>query len=162
VIRKLIFGGVLAVVLVTAPGAFAGTAPRATLARKADAICRADNASIAHFKHKPPNLDKIWSFTPKQLEATSGYWDELVAVATHETTRLFALGTPSEPAARTAWNRWLALTTTYGLPFMKTVAAASKRGDLQAVRTAFSQGGSQDAEAAKLIKSLGITLCRFI
>jgi hypothetical protein len=162
VIRRIVLGGALAVGLIVAPSASAGTVPIATLAKKADAICKADNASVAHFKHQPPNMDRLFVMTSKQLKATAGYWAEVLALSKSEVTRIFALGTPSEPAARKAWTRWHTLTTSYGLPFMESIAAAAKRGDMTALKKAFSGGDKQDAEAAKLIKGLGMKVCEFI
>jgi hypothetical protein len=150
-------GGVLLLALVAASSAAAADAPRATLAKKADAICAADNAKLVKFKNKPPASDFLFSYTPKQLKASAGYWVEVQALAT-----IFALGKPTEPAARVAWNRWKVLTTTYGLPFMATVVRAAQEGDVKAMRAAFSKGDKQDAEAAKLLKTLGIKVCEFI
>ena len=160
--RTLLLGGVLLLALAAASSAVAADAPRATLAKKADAICAADNAKLVKFKHKPPAPDFLTSYTPKQLKASAGYWLEVQALAKQEATAIFALGTPTEPAARVAWNRWKTLTNTYGLPFMATIVRAAQQGDVKGLRAAFSKGDKQDAEAAKLIKTLGIKVCEFI
>jgi hypothetical protein len=161
-VRSLMLGGVLLLALVAASSAAAADAPRATLAKKADAICAADNAKLVKFKNKPPASDFLFSYTPKQLKASAGYWVEVQALAKQETAAIFALGKPTEPAARVAWNRWKVLTTTYGLPFMATVVRAAQEGDVKAMRAAFNKGDKQDAEAAKLLKTLGIKVCEFI
>jgi hypothetical protein len=106
-------------------------------------------------------MDRIFTYSPKQ-KATAGYCAEVVALAKSETRRIFALGTPSEPGARKAWNRWHMLTTTSGLPCLIGVANAAERGDTAALETAFSEGGKEDAGAAKLIKGLGMKVCELL
>src|SRR3954447_5154648 len=155
-------GGMVLLALVAAPSAVAGDAPRAPLAKTPHAICGADNAKLVKFKHKPPASDFLTGYTPKQLKASAGYWVEVQTLAKQEATAIFALGTPTEPAARVAWNRWKTLTNTYGLPFMATIVRAAQQGDVKGMRAAFSKGDKQDAEAAKLIKTLGMKVCEFI
>jgi hypothetical protein len=161
-IRKLIFGGVLACVLAAAPSALAGDVPRATLVKKADAICKTDKAKFDQIKNKP-DTEKIWSWSPKQLKATAGFWADTLALARSESTQLFALGTPTEPAARKAWNRWHTLVRSYQLPQLALVAAAAKRGDLPAIYKSLTSEDSanKDDEGAKVVKSLGFKVCKF-
>jgi hypothetical protein len=161
-VRTLMLGGIVLLALAAASSAVAADAPRATLAKKADAICAADNAKLVKFKNTPPASDFLFSYTPKQLKASAGYWVEVQALAKQETAAIFALGTPTEPAARVMWNRWKVLSTTYGLPFMATVVRAAQQGDVNGMRAVFSKGDKQDAEAVKLLKKLGIKVCEFI
>jgi hypothetical protein len=159
--RKLVAGGVLVLVLaMTSNDALAGT-PRAALVKKADAICRAESAKVVTFKNKPPNTNTLFTSTPKQLKAQAGWWSEALSLFKEQESRLLALGAPNEPVARSAWTRWHFLTKTVGIPFYAAVVSATKRGDLQSLKIAFSSHEKEDNEAAKLIKGLGLKACQF-
>ena len=160
--RKCVLAGVLLVLaLVYASSSVAAGVPRATLAKKADAICTAANAKLLHFKSAPPNFDEPSNATVKQIKASAPWFTESLALVLDENQKIFALGTPNEPAARTAWNRWHTLVSTVAIPEIKAVIAASRTGDTKAFAGAFARADKPSREAQKLIRGLGIKVCEF-
>ena len=163
--RSALLGAVVVLALALGTGlaspAMAAGVPRATLAKKADAICRAENAKLLHFKSAPPSFDEPGNATARQIRAGAGWFAESQALLLEENQKIFALGSPAEPAARTAWNRWHTLVTTVAIPTVKAVVAASRKGDTKAFAAAFAKAEKPSIEGQKLISGLGLKVCQF-
>ena len=156
--RKVVFGGVLAAALVLASSAVAANVPRATLAKKADAICTAADKKRAQ-NPNPPTFTDPRKATAKQMKASAPWFARSHAILKDEVTRVFALGTPSEPAARVAWKRLHTILTKVELPAFAAAIEAAKKGDGKAFMVEFLKGSKYDAEEAKLGKALGLKVC---
>ena len=161
--RTRALGGLvaLALTLAIASSSLAADVPRATLAKKADAICASANAKVLQFKSRPPNFDAPSNATAKQIKAGAAWFAESLPIVIEQNQKIFALGTPAEPAARTAWNRWHMLVTTVAIPSIKAVVAAAKKGDTKAFAAAFARAEKPSIEGQKLIRGLGIKVCEF-
>jgi hypothetical protein len=158
--RTAVLGGVLAVALMLSSAAVAKNVPRAKLAKDADFICSFENGKLVGNTH-PPTYSDPRKATVKQLKASAGWFTHAYALKQDEIKRIFALGTPSEPAVRVAWNRWHVLLTTVQLPAFAGVAAATRKGDAKAFVTAFSKTAKYTAEVAKLQKTIGLKVCEW-
>jgi hypothetical protein len=158
--RKAVFGGVLASTLVLSATAVAANVPRAKLATNADLVCSFENGKLAQSRN-PPTYSDPRKATVKQLKASAAWFARSYALKKDEIKRIFALGTPTEPAARVAWNRWHVLLTTVQLPAYAAAAAATKRGDAKGFVAAFSKAGKYSAEVAKLRKTIGLKVCEW-
>jgi hypothetical protein len=159
--RRLVLGVVVVLACAFTASAVAADVPRATLAKKADQVCTSENAKLVTFKSPLPVWDDPNTATAKQIKASAGWLAESLVLVKEENARIFALGTPSEPAARTAWNRWHTLVTTVAIPMLTTVAASAKRGDVKAFRAAFASAEQRSAGVDKLIRGLGVKVCQF-
>jgi len=151
----------IALVLLVALGtgtSFAASAPVATLAKKADAICTMENAKRAKNPNRPKFSDPAKA-TVAQLKGASGYLLRDLAITRDEVSRVFALGTPNEPAAATAWQQLRTLLTAHSIPVFARAAAAAKAGDAKTVVAEFTAGDRYDAPEAKLMKQLGLKVC---
>jgi transcriptional regulator of met regulon len=153
--RKAVLGGVLAVTLVLSSTAVAANVPRAKLATNADLVCSFENGKLVGIPN-PPTYSDPRKATVKQLKASAAWFARAHALKKDEIKRIFALGTPSEPAERVAWNRWHVLLKTVQLPAYAAVAAATKKGDAKAYMAAYVKAGKYSAEVAKLRKTIGL------
>jgi hypothetical protein len=151
-------GFALALLLLTCGGALAATLPRAALARKADAICKSENTKRAA-NPNPPTFSDPAKATSAQIKSASGYLARDLAITRDEVKRVFALGTPSEPAARVAWLRLRVVLTEHSMPAFATAVADARRGNVKAVVADFKVSSRYDAEQVKLQKTIGLKVC---
>jgi hypothetical protein len=156
-LQKLVAAAVAVCAFALASDAFAGELPAKDLVKKANAICAADSATVAHLKAPPDSF--LFTFKDKQLKAYAPYFDKVSSVAKAEYVKLFALGTPSEAAAKTRWSRWKTLVQTREIPLIDAVKAAADKGSIAAMKKAFTGGDKQDAEFEKLVQALGLKSC---
>jgi hypothetical protein len=159
--RKAVLGGVLAATLVLSATAVAADMPRAKLAYYTDGVCSLYNGKLMGYTGPLPKYSDPRKATVKQLKASAGWFAFSHALKKGEIKRIFTLGTPKEPAARVAWNRWHVLLTTVMLPAYAGVAAATKKGDAKAFVAAYSKAGKYSAEAHRLEKTLGLKVCEW-
>jgi hypothetical protein len=153
-------GGLIALAALLVAPAFsvAATMPRAALAKKADAICKMENKRRAANPH-PPKFSNPAKATPAQLKSAAGYLGRDLAITKDEVSRVFALGTPSEPAARTAWTRLQVVLTKDSLPAFAKAVADARKGQGKLVSADFAASSKFDAEQVKLQKALGLKVC---
>jgi hypothetical protein len=159
--RRTMVGGALALslTLTLAASAAAATVPRATLVKKADAICAAHNKQRAANPHPLPAFSNPATATAKQMKAAAPWFARSQAILKDEVTKVFALGTPSEPAARVAWKRLHVILTTVSVAGFGRAAEAARRGDAKAFTTEYVKASKFNAEEAKLGKALGLKVC---
>ena len=139
--RKAVVAGVLAVVLVFTATSPAANVPRAKLAHDADFICSYENGRLMAAGVSLPAYEDPRKATVKQLKASAPWFARVHRLKKDEIKRIVALGTPSEPAARVAWNRWIVLLKTVQLPGYAGVLAATQRGDAKGLLSAFAKAG---------------------
>ena len=159
--RKLMVAGALAVTLVFAATAVAANVPRAKLVRDADFVCSYENGKLMAAGVKLPTYEDPRKATVKQLKASAPWFARVYRLKKDEIKRITALGTPSEPAARVAWNRWIVLLKTVQLPAYAGVLAATQRGDAKGLIATFAKAEKYGPEATKLVKKLGLKVCRW-
>ncbi len=145
--------------LVFAPGAAAGTMPVKQLVKKADAICRPDEAKLAKLPELPLWVLNPAKATSQQVKLAAPTFAKSLALNKHETALIFALGTPSEPAAAKAWKRLHDVLYDIGLPIAADVAAAAKRGDGKTIGADYKKLYRYALETEKLGKTLGFKVC---
>ncbi|HEY1481022.1 MAG TPA: hypothetical protein VGF46_13370 [Gaiellales bacterium] len=131
--------------------------PRATFARKADAICTTENARRA----KGPQLT---SFTPATATRTQVMKAGKVLayeypIGVDEIARISALGQPRELPARAAWTRLHTLLLHTVFPAIRQIAASGTRGDVATFRTQFAALSSHGTEESTYGKAIGFTVC---
>ena len=158
--RKLRFGSALVVALVCSAAAGAAQVPGASLAANADNVCSAANVKFVQLV-VPKGLTGTSKLTPKLLKAAAPYVAGQLAIEKEKTRRWSALGTPKEPAIRTAWARCLVLYRTVSSPAVAEGIAAAKRGDVKAFMAAYGKVEAHSAEAKKLGKAIGFKVCEW-
>lgn len=158
---KALIGGALAVALVFSATAVAANVPRAKLVHDADFICSYENGKRMAGGVSLPAFEDPRKATVKQLKASVPWFTRVHKLKKDEIKRLVALGTPSEAAAKVAWNRWIVLLKTVQLPGYAGVVAAAQRGDGKGFITAFAKVEKTSAEANKLVKKLGLKVCQW-
>ena len=156
--RLCVSGLALLASLLVVNASLAGTMPVPALAKKADAICKSENKKRAA-NPNPPTFQDPAKATPAQLKRAGAYLGRDLAITRDEVKRVFALGTPSEPAARTAWLQLRTILTKDSLPAFAKAVAAAKRGDAKAVVADFAVASKYDARQVKLQKTLGLKVC---
>jgi hypothetical protein len=150
---------VCALVLVLAATAAAADVPRATLAKQADAICKAEDVKRAEVSAAAPQFSNPAKATVKQLRAAAPWFVHARAIFANEVTRIFALGTPREPAARVAWIRLRVVLTKIVLPEFTSATAAAQRGDQKTFATQFTKLSKYGPEELRLQKTIGLKIC---
>ena len=150
--------GAFGVLAVGAAFSSAGLVPRATLAQRADAICVMENKRRAA-NPNPPKFQNPAKATSAQIKAAAGYFARDYAITVDELKRVFALGTPTEPAARVAWNRLHFVLDKESMPAFKHAVADFRLGDGKAVVADFAVSGKFDAEQTRLQKAIGLKVC---
>jgi hypothetical protein len=148
-----------ALALVFATGASAGTMPVKQLVKKADATCKADEAKLGKLPELP-----LWVLDPAKathakVKLAAPIFAQSLALNKDELARMFAVGTPSEPAAAKAWKRFHVLLYDITLPIAEDVAAAAKRGDGKAIGADYRKLYRYAPETEKLSKTLGFKVC---
>jgi hypothetical protein len=148
-----------ALALVFATGASAGTMPVKQLLKKADAICKPDEAKLAKLPELP-----LWALNPAkathyEVKLSAPTFAKSLALNKHEAALMFAVGTPSEPAAAKAWKRLHVMIYDIGFPISEDIAAAAKRGDGKAIAADFNKLTRYGPESEKLAKTLDFKVC---
>jgi hypothetical protein len=158
--RTLAIGGTLLVGLaaIGSTASLAATLPVATLAKKADAICKMENAKRAK-NPNPPKFTNPAKATVAQLESAGGYLGRDLAITRDEVTKVFALGTPSEPVAAKAWSQLRVVLVKQSMPAFAKAVAAAKAGDVKAVVADFATADKLDATQTRLQKQIGLKVC---
>ncbi len=153
--------GALLVAMLVAAGtgaAVAATMPVATLAKKADAICKMENLKRAK-NPNPPTFTNPAKATVAQLKSAAGYLGRDLTITRDEVKKVFALGTPSEPAAATAWRQLRVVLVQRTLPAFAKAVTAAKAGDAKAVVADFAVSDKIDATQTRLQKAIGLKVC---
>ena len=140
--------------------AMAEDVPKARIVRDADVICSLENGRLAQVKN-PPTYSSAKDITPARLRHWAPWFKRWAALKQDESTRIRALGSPREPAARSAWRRWKTLIATVQVPSFAIAAAAAARGDVKGFTTAFGAAGRSASQAKKVAKLLGFHVCRW-
>jgi hypothetical protein len=159
-LRKLVFGSALVLALVLSAAAGAAEVPGKSLAANADNVCSAANVEFVQLV-VPKGLTGTSKLTPKLLKRAASYVAAQLVIEKEKTHRWSALGTPKEPAIRTAWARWLVLYRTVSSPAVAEGIAAAKRGDVKAFMAAYGKVEAHSAEAEKLGKTIGFKVCEW-
>lgn len=157
----LAVGAMLAVMLALAPVSSAQHVPRAKLVKDADLVCSYENGRLAQFKQAdlPDTSIAPSKASPAQIKEYTKYLAWIQKILADRITRVFALGTPSEPAARVAWARWKVLETTVALPGYRAGLTAAKAGDGKALAAAFAKIERYNGEAKRLTRTIGFQVC---
>jgi hypothetical protein len=132
--------------------------PVTTLAKKADAICKMENLKRAK-NPDPPAFTNPAKATVAQIKSAGGYLGRDHAITREEVKKVFALGTPSEPAAATAWRQLRAVLVQRSLPAFARAVAAAKAGNVQAVAADLAISDKLDATQTRLQKAIGLKVC---
>jgi hypothetical protein len=148
----------LSAMLLAAGSAMAADVPKARIVRDADAICSLENGRLAQVKN-PPKYASAKDITPARLRLWAPWFKRWAALKRDESKRIGALGSPREPAARSAWRRWKMLVATVQVPAFANAATAASHGDVKRFTTAFGAAGRSDSEANKVAKLLGFHVC---
>jgi hypothetical protein len=158
-VRLLTSGALVPMALALAVGAATAAAkPAAVLVKQGDAICRADDAKRAHIPN-PPSFQNPAKATKAQLEAAAPYMTRDLAITKDEVRRVFAQGTPSEPAARKEWTKLRRVLTGQLIPTYARAIAAMKAGDHAGVVRAFQALDRVSASQNLLLAELGFKVC---
>jgi hypothetical protein len=158
--RSLVIGGTLFVgfAAIGSTASQAATLPVATLAKKADAICKMENGKRAK-NPNPPKFSNPAKATAAQIKSAGGYLGRDLAITRDEVAKVFALGTPSEPAAARAWSQLRVVLVKQSLPAFAKAVAAARAGDVKAVVADFAVSDKLDATQVKLQKEIGLKVC---
>ncbi|MBA3844465.1 MAG: hypothetical protein H0X39_17920 [Actinobacteria bacterium] len=122
-------------------------------------VCRAENKKRAANPYPAPKFTNPAKATPAQLKAGAPYLARDLAITYDEVHKVFALGTPEETAARTAWLRLKTVLVKYSLPAFAKAVADLKKGDGKLVAADFAKSSRYDAEQTKLQKTIGLKVC---
>jgi hypothetical protein len=141
-----------------ATSASAATMPVKTLAKKADAICTMENAKRAKNPGAPKFQDPSKA-TAAQLKSAGGYLGRDLAITRDEVTKVFALGTPSEPAAAAAWAKLHTTLEDHLIAGFGKAVQAAKAGDKQRVIADFKAMNAYEGLENKLVAQLGLKVC---
>jgi hypothetical protein len=146
------------VVVAGATSAWAPTMPVNTLAKNADAICTMENAKRARNSGAPKFQDP-GKATPAQLKAASGYLGRDLAITRDEVTKVFALGTPSEPAAAAAWTKLHTTLVDHLIGGFGKAVQAARAGDKQGVIADFKAMNAYEGLENQLVAKIGLKVC---
>jgi len=157
--RLLTSGALIPMALALAAGAAtAASRPAAVLVKQGDAICRTDDAKRAHIPN-PPSFQDPAKATKAQLRAAAPYMARDFAITEDEVHRVFALGTPVEPAARKEWTKLRGILTGQLFPTYRRVIAAMKAGNRSTVLREFQALDRVGASQNLLLAELGFKVC---
>jgi hypothetical protein len=157
--KRVVAGCMVACVLAVGGTADAHSIPRAKLVKDADLVCSYENGRLVQYKGGLPRITNPAKATRAQLHAYGKYLAYSDHLLQDLVKREFALGTPTEPAAKTSWTRWHTLYTTILLPAYTAAVKAADAGDVKGVLTAFAAPQKYSGEAHKLAKVLGFKVC---
>ena len=122
-------------------------------------VCRPDEAKLAKLPELPLWLLNPARATPAEVERTAPTFAKSLALDKHELALVFALGSPSEPAAAKAWKRLHVLEYDIAFPIVEDIAAAAKRGDGKAIGADYKKLARYADESQKIAKTLGFKVC---
>jgi hypothetical protein len=157
---RLITGGVIGLTLacVSIVPAAAADEPDKAFVDRADGVCV--RASIKLVKLPPPRgYNPNAKLTPKVLPALAPFLQKELAIDQSQVQQWSTIGTPTSPALRAAWNRWVTLWKTLELPALNHAAAEARRDDLKRFVSSYTRVHAHAREAEKLIKTLGFHDC---
>src|SRR5262249_30693961 len=109
----------------------------------------------------PVGFDGEVALTPQLLRAAAPYVAGELRIERATTRAWSALGTPAEPAIRSAWDRWLALYRGVHAPALARASRAARRGDVQRFIALSRPIDARAAEARRLARTIGFSVCRW-
>jgi hypothetical protein len=148
----------VAAAALAAGSASAATMPAKALAKRADAICTMENGKRGKLPGRPKFQDPAKA-TNAQLKAATPYLRGDLAITRDEISKVFALGTPSEPAAATAWTKLRATLQAHMIPVYTKAVEAAEAGNKAAVLAAFKTLDSYDGVENAYAKTIGFKVC---